>query len=647
MKKLSILSLSGLLITAGMPLFAQQPIFDWALQGNGNANERAWNVTSDMAGNVYVTGIYDAAFAIGPFSLPAPAGSYDIFIAKYAADGTPLWVQHAGSSGQDMANSIKVDAAGNVYVAGTFPNNITLGGAVTLVNAGGPDVFLTKLDGTNGNILWANGFGGNAADIVGALAVDAASGDAYIAGQYASSSLTIGTHTFSNAGALDVYITKFDASGGFVWSKSAGNTGLDEAGALGVDASGDVYLAGRFTSADIAFGSNSLLNTQAPYYDNFLVKYDASGNELWAASTGGTADDVTTALVTDASGNVYIAGRFNSSALTFGSTILTNAGSDDIFIAKYDGSGSALWAVRAGGADIDVPVTVDIDLAGNVYVAGYYHSPSFNIGTTTLTRSAAARELFFAQYSASGAPLWAMTSAGGGNKTTTSMAVHRATGNAYLVGYFTGTAVFGGTTLTATNADFFLVKFKDLPLSVELSHFIAREAISPAKGALLSWTTATENNNRGFEIERSRDGRNWIPIGYTQSLAADGNSKWELHYAFTDPTPSAGHNYYRLKQTDFDGKYEYSPVRMVYFDSKVIAPSFSLYPNPASNKLFISGITGISTVSISNISGQVINTIVSENETTMLSLQEQSSGVYIISITDANGNRTDHKITKQ
>src|SRR3989338_2819744 len=126
------------------------------------------------------------------------------------------------------------------------------------------------------------------------------------------------------------------------WAKSAGGASWDLGYSVSTDASGNVYMTGRFNISTITFGTTTLTN--AGDYDIFIVKYDAAGNVLWAKSAGGTSSDVGTCVSTDASGNVLMTGSFQSPAITFGTTTLTSVGYGDIFIVKFDATGNILWA---------------------------------------------------------------------------------------------------------------------------------------------------------------------------------------------------------------------------------------------------------------------------------------------------------------
>ncbi|HPI08877.1 MAG TPA: hypothetical protein PLM41_20930, partial [Saprospiraceae bacterium] len=115
---------------------------------------------------------------------------------------------------------------------------------------------------------------------------------------------------------------------------------------------------------------------------------------------------------------------------------------------------------------------------------------------------------------------------------------------------------------------------------VELTYF---RATIPETGryALLTWRTASERNNLGFDIERSSDGRTWQTLAL---VPGHGTTQEEQSYAYTDERPQPGENYYRLKQVDFDGKFEYSDIRSVVMGSGA-KDEVGIYPNPTHSGL--------------------------------------------------------------
>jgi hypothetical protein len=129
----------------------------------------------------------------------------------------------------------------------------------------------------------------------------------------------------------------------------------------------------------------------------FIVKYDPSGNVLWAKSAVGPRFDIY--ISTDASGNILVTGEFTSPTITFGATTLTNSGSYDIFVVKYDPSGNVLWAKSVAGERQDLPAGISADASGNIVVTGNFESSTITFGTTTLTHSGGYHDMFVAKLS--------------------------------------------------------------------------------------------------------------------------------------------------------------------------------------------------------------------------------------------------------
>jgi hypothetical protein len=170
-----------------------------------------------------------------------------------------------------------------------------------------------------------------------------------------------------------------------LWAKKAGGISKDAANGIDVDGSGNSYVAGEFQGT-ATFGSTMLASTGSQQ-DIFLAAYDASGNVLWANKAGGTAGDFGRNIAVDETGNSYITGEFEGSA-SFGNTTLSSSGGVDIFVAKYNAAGNALWAKRAGGTMEDRASGISVDESGNNYKAGYFLGDA-SVGSNTITSSGA------------------------------------------------------------------------------------------------------------------------------------------------------------------------------------------------------------------------------------------------------------------
>ena len=348
----------------------------WAKKAGGTDSDYGYGIAVDASGNSYVIGCFYSATATFGSTTLTGNGYNNIFVAKLDSSGNWLWAKNAKESPYDYGHGIDVDASGNSYVNGDFSGTVTFG-STTLTSSGGADIFVAKLD-SSGNWLWANNAGGTSDECGNGIAVDD-SGNSYVTG-YFYDSATFSSTTLTNNGVYDIFITKLDSSGNWLWAKKAGGSSNDSGNGIAVDAIGNSYVTGYFDS-NATFGSTTL--TSNGDYDIFIAKLDSNGNWLWAKNAGGTYNDYGYSIAVDASGNSYITGCFCGSA-TFGSTTLTSNGDYDIFIAKLDNCGNWLWANNAGGTSDDRGTSTAVDASRNSYVTGYFYD-SATFGSTTLT----------------------------------------------------------------------------------------------------------------------------------------------------------------------------------------------------------------------------------------------------------------------
>ncbi len=437
--------------------FEQAPVWSWANSAGGTTPDRGNSVSADASGNVFMTGYFNSPTITFGTTTLTNEGNTNIYIAKYDTDGNVLWAKSAGGTLSDGGNSVSTDASGNVFMTGYFSSAAITFGTTTLTNAGAYSVFIVKYD-ADGTVLWAESAGGTSSDYGTSVSTDA-SGNVFITGYFSSPTINFGTTTLTNAGNNDIFIVKYDADGTVLWAESAGGTSSDAGASVSTDASGSVFVTGEFSSPTITFGTTTLTN--AGNTDVFIVKYGDAGTALWAKSADCTSFDGGTGVSTDASGNVYMTGYFNSPAVTFGTTTLTNAGLYNIFIVKYDAAGTVLWAESAGGTSSDFGYSVAAADGGYLFITGLFSSPTINFGTTTLPNSGSAstNDIFIAQYDAAGTVIWAASAGATFNDVGYSVSVD-ASGSVFVTGEFTSPAInFGSTTLTNSGVfDIFIVK---------------------------------------------------------------------------------------------------------------------------------------------------------------------------------------------
>lgn len=381
----------------------------WARHAGGATTDEATDISVDASGNTYTTGHFTGSASFGSINLSS-SGVTDVFISKTDPNGFFLWAIKAGGAGSDRALSIKTDAAGNSYITGFFYGTATFG-TQTLTSTGVQDIFVAKYDNT-GAFVWAASAGGTGSDIGNAVNVDN-NGNVVITGEFAGTATFGSTTLTSLGGSVDVFTAKLDPSGNFLWAKKGSAHATDRGIDVACDPSGNVYITGQFTDT-ITFDNMYQTNM---YNAIFVVKYNANGVEQWFRRAGAAALNVVNGIVVDASSNVYITGDFVGNLIFFGSpnTTLTHPYPNRIFLAKYNSSGSLLWA-SADGSDGEITSrNLALDQSGAPFIVGNYkcrlgsYSDQYGEGTFN---SIGFWDIYMAKYNTSGQWQWARSFGG-------------------------------------------------------------------------------------------------------------------------------------------------------------------------------------------------------------------------------------------
>ncbi len=475
-----------LLVALSAPLTTHAQTYAWAAGMRGTGDDQSRSIAVDGSGNVYTTGNFrgtvDFDPGAGTAELTSSGNNFDIFISKLDASGNYVWAKRMGGTFSDVSYGIAVDGSGNVYTTGYFRGTVDFDPGVGTVNLRSrmesDDIFISKLD-ASGNYVWAKSMqDGTSGDTGFAITVDG-SGNVYTTGYFQGTvdfDPGVGTAELTAANLQDIFVSKLNASGDYVWAKSMGGN-LDDSGrAIAVDGSGNVYTTGTFrgTIGDYDPGAGTANLASAGESDIFISKLDASGNYVWAKSLAGTSEEYGYGIAVDGSGNVYTTGYFLSTVdfdPSAGTANLTSAGGRDIFISKLDASGNYVWAKSMGGtatadsfAGGDIGYGIAVDGSGNVYTTGQFDiEADFDpgAGTVNLT-SVGLVDIFISKLDASGNYVWAKSMGGTANDLGYDIAVD-GSGNVYTTGFFRGTVDFdpgpGTAELTArAGSDIFVSK---------------------------------------------------------------------------------------------------------------------------------------------------------------------------------------------
>lgn len=368
----------------------------------------------DANGNLYVSSNFDGTRSFGAAGSQTSTGFFDVYIIKYNSAGGFEWFRKFGAVfAFTTAGGLALDASGNLYVAGTFTNQIVLN-SVPYSSAGGRDLFLAKLD-PNGNTIWGKTAGSSSNEESYSLSVTGSK--IFLAGNY-TATFTDGSVTIpSPGGNEDVLVASYNAANGTCLAMTrCGGSNSDAA--FGVSASQQaIYVTGTFKGA-ANFGTFNLTsaNTSGPNPtstpDMFIMKLDSLLNITWAYKAGAGSTDQGNSVAQDAAGNAYVAGYFLGS-VNFGNgvTLVEANGYGDGFLVKYNPSGTCQWGRKISSGVSDVATCVTTDPQGSCYVSGSFGVSATFSSTVTPTVSLISTGLtdaFVAKWGTNGQLRWAV-----------------------------------------------------------------------------------------------------------------------------------------------------------------------------------------------------------------------------------------------
>ncbi len=340
----------------------------WGRQGTTFSDN--YPVAADDKGNAYLSGAFKNSISFGSQHLTSISPYNDIYLVKYDSNGNVSWADQSYSTITSACNcsSATTDESGNIYITGDFQDTVSFGADSLKSGVSSGNMFLVKLD-NNGNVLWAR-------------------------------------QSFSPT-------SKCECSG-------AGVT---------IGSGGYVFVTGWFYDT-VSFGSLVLKNTSKSV-NSFLVKYDASGNVIWASqsNTNQGSDAIGLSVAADGYGDSYITGQFRDTVIYEGDTLkgvamdFLDQYEANVLTVKYDGNGNVIWARQSiahddSNANNCAGNSIITDGYGGVYVTGYFLD-SIRFGGINLISSEEG-DAFLVKYDINGKLIWvkqsyALSKAGGGN----------------------------------------------------------------------------------------------------------------------------------------------------------------------------------------------------------------------------------------
>ncbi len=446
----------------------------------------------------------------------------------------------------EYAKCVAVDGSGNVYMAGTFNDDLTpgttvsFGGGSPLASAGDEDGFIAKYN-SSGGFLWAVRMGGPLLDYISSIAVN---GSSVFATGRANGAMSVGTNTgttYAGPGSgPDGFVVKLDAStGALSWISRFGGANSDEGQAICIDPSGNAYVSGYFrtrtANPTATFGSFSKTvngNTTGYTQDMFVAKLNGSDGSFAWVSTGGSASsndnsagsgicyDIATGQVIVASSFQYTLGTAASNTATYSPLSFTIAGTtatnEDCVVLELDASTGAFSTGKtiAGGDGNEYGFGITYDaLTQDVFVAGSFGSSTTTFsGLGNVTNSNATRDnIFYGRYSpSSNSFVWAREVENSSPAAAADVAraiYSNGAGGIFVAGYFRNTITFPNN-VTATAS------------GVQSDPFVARiNAVTGTTEYVKSGSgTSTAGDDIFYGVAAASDGNVWVSGMYNTAL---------------------------------------------------------------------------------------------------------------------------------
>ena len=380
--------------------------------------------------------IYDSNGQIFPNSVNV-VGGISTYLIKYNTNGIPQWAARIGCTTADTELPVvSADTDGSIYITGDLS-----GTSLELYNVDSvtPDITLTPL--------------------------------------------STDTH---------IWVAKYNSQGQVQWATYISvSDALKYRPSVSFDYSHNVYITGDYHGTltiyqvgDVSTPVKIIDPTPTTHYDNYLIKYDPSGQYQWATKIGGALDDFTTTISSDINNNIFIAGFYKSNPLyiysqnDLGTAAFTlgNEGGNDNYLVKYNSSGIAQWATHIGGFNDENRANIAMDSQGNVYIAGFYYSNPLNIYSQnnqvtpafTIANSGSS-DMYLVKYNTNGIAQWGTHVGGSGSEIQPYISIDNQ-GNIVVTGASNGSSigiydkdndVVPKTTITfnVANINVFLVKY--------------------------------------------------------------------------------------------------------------------------------------------------------------------------------------------
>ncbi|MCW3104122.1 MAG: hypothetical protein JWO09_2562 [Bacteroidetes bacterium] len=616
------------------------PDIAWGSVTNNSSWGRGRFLKTDQYGNFYVTGGFagtmDVDLQAGTHTLTSAGSSVDLFLTKYDNNGLWQWSFPIGSAGTtgntEEGYSVYIDGQENVYLTGTFQgtSDFDPGPGVMNLTAHGPgDAFFAKYN-SNGELIWAKGFGSTSADTYPVSIVLDKNSNVLLSGVFSATmdfDPNAGVYNVSPAAASGStqlnsgYVAKYDNAGNFIsaYALASCDNGAGDGPALTVDRSNNIIVSGTFDGTsdfDVLAGTYNVSSSATGASDVYVAKYSPTMALLWIRKFGDSGGDQAFSLTSDADNNIYLMGQANGNVDFSGGAGTAVYFNPATFIVRYDSAGifQLKYPLTATGVTTVVHC-LELDAAKNLYAAGSYFF-NLNCGAGSIA-SLGQHDGFVVKYDRTGALQWNFSIASADDDEVTGVTADRE-GNVFVAGIFANTVDFDPTAsaypMTSPSGS---------------RSFIAK--YGQDCGAI-----STSFSNSGGTVTAAESGSyyTWIDCSTNQVVYSSSSASF---------SPSASGNYKAIIQ---QGTCVDSTACTFVVSSGISEPEevkLVLYPNPAGSFLYLSfgnnipvKLQAIRCVDVAGKSSQV-TVIEQKDNRAAISLEGLSEGLYFVELMTEDG----------
>ncbi len=438
--------------TVIQPVMAQTWL--WSKQFGTQGNEIINGIEIAQSGNYYIAGGFSEMAEFGNTTLES-IGSADVFLSRLNNLGEAQWAVSGGSLNIDETAGISIDANGNIVWAGQFWVQGFFGQDTLFAQSSSKAIFLAKYE-DSGNYLWSKSISGSSIKVINDVTTDAEN-NIYLTGYFEDSLLLVDTALVA---PLDqnFFILKYDASGNLIWGQNFGTFGNIRGSSIAVDANGAI-VAGGYFNGKVDF-NGFILQSNNIDYDLFLVKFDPSGNTIWAKEALGVYDDICSSIALDSQNNIYVSGSLVGE-LSLGDNIQisTPGFKENLFLLKYDEEGSPVWARALDNQQFnEISQGLDIDVHDQtVGMTGYFEEELKIDEFSILAQSDQFNGFVAAFKTEDGKANWLRLVAGSNQLISSQVAIDDE-GKFSIGGYFLEGAYFGNVLISNGFNDVFVSK---------------------------------------------------------------------------------------------------------------------------------------------------------------------------------------------